>query len=292
MVKKGMGKTSLVQEPCSDLTDSKGVYSQKMRVRVKRERPSLAAWIAALLITMLVVYLLSMDATKPVVVESVSTAQRITREVKLEAQQLYLIVMSKCVSEEEARIMAAGFTSRGAAGYVHEGDDGWYVLGAAYESEREAERVAGSLKKDEAIETEILIISADSVIMRITAPEIQISAIAQADEILRSQSFQLGNIALQLDRGEIKPAAARTLCGVAATEAHDGAVALEGIPGALENELCAALISQLKRLESMLKTVDQTTIIDAADLSGMLRCAQIDNFIKHCTLQNDLLTRA
>lgn len=292
MVKKGMGKTSLVQEPCSDLTDSKGVYSQKMRVRVKREHPSLAAWIAALLITMLVVYLLSMDATKPVVVESVSTAQRITREVKLEAQQLYLIVMGKCVSEEEARIKAAGFTSRGAAGYVHEGDDGWYVLGAAYESEREAERVAGSLKKDEAIETEILIISADSVIMRITAPEIQISAIAQADEILRGQSFQLGNIALQLDRGEIKPAAARTLCGVAATEAHDGAAAIEGIPGALENELCAALISQLKRLESMLKTVDQTTNIDTADLSGMLRCAQIDNFIKHCTLQNDLLTRA
>ncbi len=60
--------------------------------------------------------------------------------------------------------------------------------------------------------------------MRITAPETQIAAIIEANQILRNQTQQLGAMALQLDRSEIRPDAARTLCGLACTEASDAQV--------------------------------------------------------------------
>ena len=46
-------------------------------MRVRRERPSAVSWGIALVITMLIVYILTLDAGRMVVVESVSAAPRI-----------------------------------------------------------------------------------------------------------------------------------------------------------------------------------------------------------------------
>lgn len=257
-------------------------------IRVRRERPTAVSWAIALAITMLIVYLLTLDVGRNVVVESVSAAPRITREVSVDKQEMYIISMCKCNSAAEARMQAAGFTARGAAGYAYEADDGWHVLGAAYDREKDAKRIAQRLKDDEGIEATVLTIGADSVAMRITAPETQIEAIINADQIMRDQTFQLGDMALQLDRGEIKPDAVRTLCALAATEAGDAAKTIQGIPGAAENGLCAALIDRLNHLKSLLDAIIKRNDTSTTDLSGMLRCAQIDNFIGHCGLQAGL----
>ena len=249
------------------------------RVRVRRERPTAVAVAIALLVTMLVVYVLTLDLGGPDVVQSVAAAPRVTREIEFEALEGWCVAMARCDSQQEARLQASAYVDRGAAGVVAELDGAWRVLGAVYDSEKEAARIAKRLKDDEGIPAEVTPVRAEALTLRITAPEAQIDAIAGADALLRSQTGQLGQVALQLDRGDILPDAARALCALAATEAADAAKGLSAIPGAGENGLCAGLIGRLEDLSEMLSTISANKAATGAGLSGMLRCAQIENFL-------------
>lgn len=258
------------------------------RVRVRRDRPSALSWTIALAVTMLVVYLVTLNAGKPDVVESMSAAPRVTQTVVFESMEMYFVSLAQCATAEEARIQASGFTYRGAAGSVYEAEDAWHVLGAAYESQRDAQRIADRLNDEEDIPAALVHVSVDALNMRITAPETQIAAIIEANQILRNQTQQLGAMALQLDRNEIRPDAARTLCGLACTEASDASKLLQAIPGATENGLCAALIERLDLLSEMLNAIASSTQDSSAALSSMLRCAQIENYMGLCALQRSM----
>lgn len=258
------------------------------RVRVRRDRPTALAWSIALAVTMLVVYLATLNAGRPDVVESVSAAPRVTREIEFEKLEGWCVSMARCDSPESARIQASATTARGAAGDVALLDGAWHVLGAVYASEKDAERVAGRLKKDAGIDAQVLRLAADGLRLRITAPQRQIDAIAGADALLRAQAKQLGEVALQVDRGEIGADAARTLCAVAASEAAEARAALDALPGAAENGLCAALIARLDALAAMQDAVAKDGRTTGAALSGMLRCAQVETFLGHRAMLGEL----
>lgn len=249
------------------------------RVRVRRERPTALAWAVALCVTMLAVYVLTLNAGQPVVVESVAAAPRVTREIEFEALRGWCVCMARCDSEQEARLAAAAYSGRGAGGYVVMMDGAWLALGAAYESEKDAARIAGRLKDDAGVCAEVLRLEAEGLTLRITAPQAQIDAIADADARLRKQTWRLGELALQLDRGELRPDAARALFAVSSQETAEAAQALAGIPGARDNSLCAGLIGRLEALSDMLSTLSGNAEARGATLSGMVRCAQLQNFI-------------
>ncbi len=249
------------------------------RVRVRRERPTALALAVALCVTMLVVYVLTLDAKGPEVVQSVAAAPRVTREITLEPLSGWCVSMATCKSQQEARLQASAWVGRGAAGCVREFDGEWRVLGAIYDSRREAERVSKRLTDDEGIPAEAVPLEAKAIKLRVTAPQTQIEAVAGADALLRAQTRQMGAAAMQLDKGEINADAARTLCALAATEASEMAEALGAIPGAAENALCTGLEARLIELAQMQDTVAGSVRADATALSGMLRCAQIENFM-------------
>lgn len=255
------------------------------RVRVRRDRPTALAWAVALCVTMLVVYVLTLNAGRPDVVESMASAPRVTRQLEFEALEGWCVRLARCETDEEARLRAAATVGRGAAGYVAPLEGEWAVLGALYESERDARRVAERLASQEGIEADAVPLGADSLKLRITAPQSQIDAIAGADALLREQTRQLGQMALQLDRGELRPEAARTLFSVAAAEAERTAAALSAIPGAGENGLCAGLIERAEALAGLLDALSAAGAEGGATLSGMVRCAQMENFVKQVELQ-------
>ena len=256
------------------------------RVRVRRERPTALAWAVALCVTMLVVYVLTLSAARPDVVESVSAAPRVTSEIELPALEGWCVSMARCGTPEEARLQAAAYSARGAAGYVVRLEDAWQVLGAVYDSEGEAGRIAERLSREAGLEAGVIHLKADGLKLRITASEAQIEAVAGADAALREQARQLGQIALQLDRGELGGDAARTLCAVAATEAERAAGSLESLPG--ENRLCAALAKQLVTLAGMQQALADSGSETGATLSGMARCAQVAGFLGQWELQAGL----
>ena len=256
-------------------------------MRVRRERPTALAWELALCVTMMVGYVLTLNAGKPDVVESMAAAPRVTREIQFEALTGWCVCMARCDSDQAARLAASAYSHRGAGGYVTPLDGGWAVLGAVYDSERDAARIAQRLSEEAGVPAEAILLEAAPVKLRITAPQAQIDAIAEADALLRQQGGRLGEIALQLDRGELHPEAARTLCAVAAEEARGAAQALSAIPGAADNALCAGLIARLAALADMESTLSES-LEQGASLSGMIRCAQIESFIGHREMQNAL----
>lgn len=248
------------------------------RVRVRRQRPSAAALAVALCVTMLVVYVLTLGLEGPEAVEDVAVAARVTREIGFEALEGWCVRMAACETSQAARVEAAKWVGRGAAGYVAELDGAWAVLGAVYDSRREAERVAQRLASEAGVPAEVVRLRAEPVRLRVTGPEAQIDAIAGADAMLRSQAERLGGLALQVDRNEITPDAVRALCALAASEATRAGEALSGIPGSDGNALCAGLVDCLAALRDGLRAIADGDQSGAA-LSALLRCAQLECFV-------------
>lgn len=258
------------------------------RVRVRRERPTALALAVALCLTMLVVYVMTLDAKSPrgrvSEAASLADAPRVTREIALEPLSGWCVSMAACASPREARLQASAWAGRGAAGCVRQLEGAWRVLGALYDSRKEAERIVRRLNDEDGIPAEALPLEAEGLTLRVTAPGDQIDAVAGADALLRAQTRRLGETALQLDRGEISPDAARALTALAATEASRMAERLAAIPGAGENGLSAGLLKGLEALARMQADLAHSAPGDATSLSGLLRCAQIECFLDHRAL--------
>ena len=257
----------------------------KSHVIVRRERPTALAVSIALMVTMLVVYVLTLEAARPDAVERVSAAPRVTREIEFAALEGWCVSLGRWDSADQARAEAARFTDRGAAGRVCAIDGRWHVLGAMYDSRKQAERVAETMGGD--IPAEVVALTAKAVRMRITAPDRQIDLIVAADGLLRDQVWQLMSVARQLDRGEIQPEAALTLCALSASEGKALGEKLGYIPGAEDNALCAALIDALNEAAARIEDVRAGGQGGAA-LSGLIRLAGIDGFLRLRELQTGL----
>ena len=86
-----------------------------------------------------------------------------------------------------------------------------------------------------------------------------------------------------------RPAVLCALFAVAAQEVAQAGQALSSIPGAAENDLCAGLIARLDALGDMLGTLTASTGAKGASLSGMVRCAQIQNFVGQWEMMKELV---
>ena len=230
------------------------------RVRVRRERPTGVAVAIVLCVTMLMVHGLTLNMKGPDVVQSMAAAPRVTRQIEFEKLEGWCVAMARCQSQQEARLQASAWTGQGAAGYVTELKDGWAVLGALYDTRKEAERVARRLREDEDIPAEAGQLAADGLTLRITAPQIGADAV-------------------------------RALCAMAASEAGEAARGLAAVPGAGENALCAGLIERLDALAELQQAVADSEGPTGASLSGMLRCAQLEGFLGQWRMNVELAGR-
>ena len=236
---------------------------------------------------MLMVYMATLPAARPSRVESLPAAVRVTREVDFEALEGWCVSLYRCADAAQARIQAAGAVADGLAGCVAELNGETHLLGAMCASERDARRAAEPLRQS-GYDAEVVCLSADRLRLRVTAPESQIDAIAAADAMLTAQAAQLGEIARQLEGGEMRVEAARTLCALASSEAGALRDQLSAGYGASENALCAGLIAQLDALAERMSTL-ATGASGTAALAGMSRCAQLETFLAHWTLRRDML---
>lgn len=257
------------------------------RVRVRRDRPSVLAWTLALAVTMLAVYLITLSVPGEEAAEDVSAGVRVTREIDLQGMTVYFADMGVYPDEWLARTSAAEYAGRGAAAVVHEGADGFHVLGAGYALEADAKRIAGRLGEQEGIESGVLELTAPKRLLRVTAAEGDVDAIVDADRILRAQLDQLNTLALQVDRGEVSVSSARTLAKVAASEVRAAKKRLEDIDGGEDQPVCASMIAQLARLEKNLGAAAQRNLTPA-EISGKLRCCHVDGTIRLIEFLNEL----
>lgn len=259
----------------------------QQRIRVRRERPSALSWAVALAVTMLAVWLITLDARQPDRVEDAAAGVRVTRQVDLDGLTVHFADLGGYATEWEARVAAAEYTLRGAAGVVRSHEGAYRLLGAGYRLEADAKRIAARLGEQEGVEAGVLTLSAPAAALRVTASEKDVEAIAEADFALRQQLDQLSAMALQVDRDEISFASARTLARVAASELRKARKRLEEIPGSADQPVCAAMIGQLRALEENIAAVTGG-LRSGAELSGQLRCCHVDGTLRLIDFLNGL----
>lgn len=257
------------------------------RVRVRRDRPSALSWSIALAVTMMAVWLITLNVPGAEPAENATADVRVTREVDFEGLTVWFADLGAYPDEWQARVAAANYTGRGAAGVVCAHEDGYHVLGAGYELESDAKRIAERLGSQEGVAANVLAKSAGTVSLRITAPESDVEAIIGADIMLRQQLKQFNTLALQVDRNEISFASARTLARVAASEVRSARKRLQKISGGEEQPVCAALIGQLQAMEDNLSIVT-SGLKTGAELSGQLRCCHVDGALRLIGFLNTL----
>lgn len=248
------------------------------RIRVRRDRPSALTWALALAVTMLAVYLITLSAPIEEEAQDASADARVTQQITLEGMSMYFADLGAYPQQWRARVAAAAYTARGAAGAVYADGDGYHVLGAGYAFKADAERIAQRLS-EQSISASVLELSAPQISLRITAAQRDVAAIAEADSVLRRQLQQICALALQIDRGEVSASSARTLMKVSAAEARSARKALEAVRGSEDQPICTSLIRQLGALDQRLSQAAECSG-DAAELSGQLRNCHVQGCIE------------
>ena len=244
---------------------------EMQKVRVRRDRPNGITWAFALAVTMLFVYLATLAIPEK---DAEPVGAQITRAIQLEPVSAAFVSLGAYPDALNARVAAAEFMQRGAAGFVlmHEGK--YHVLGAAYQDLASAKFQADALSTREKLPAAAFTIGEDGAKIRVTAPEFAVNAIADAESTLRIQLGQLGAIADRLDRNQITAPQARTLAAVAHSELHRAETALESTAG---NALCQTLCANLIAIEFSLQSIQ--SLETAAEISGRLRFSQIQGLL-------------
>lgn len=178
-----------------------------MRTRLVRVRRQVRTpvWALVFLMAAMALYIRSslpaIQAKRDVPDSGEERGERVSREVKLEELSIYLVSLGRYEARSSARVEAARYVSRGAAGYVLE-DEALEVIGAGYETQEAAARVADQLTETEGLTCRVIVRSGPEVTLRMTADQTQIDAFVQAEKALREVSSSLGQLSFAIDRGE------------------------------------------------------------------------------------------
>ncbi len=146
------------------------------------------------------------------------TSARATLVIELPAANIYCACFGTYGDAGTARVEAARYVVRGAAGFVRPQGDTYLVLASAYGTEGDARSVCTHISEDEGISTSVFAFSAEPVSVRVTATERQLAALAAAVDALGRYPEDLNALALRIDGGELDSKTARALTEVSLTE--------------------------------------------------------------------------
>ena len=178
------------------------------RVKVRRERPAAAAWALAVLLTALFVFLIARGAGTQSGEETPESAPRRAYALTFAPLETHLVQFGAYEDALSARIEAARYMPRGAAGYVLEGSL-YRVIGAGYDSRQDAQGVCERLREEEGMEASVYSLSSGEVELTIQGTQAQVEALTQAETALRNAAAQLNETAFGYDRGELSSEDAR-----------------------------------------------------------------------------------
>ena len=146
-------------------------------VRVRRRRPAVRRAVILLLITLCAyLYMIALRGDPVQAILDARDEERVRREVALDGLEIHAVRTAVCDSAETARVEAARYIPRGAAGYMLQ-EETWHILCAGYETEAQAKTVRDRLRAEENIACDVLGLVAEKVSVYVTAAPSQIDAL-------------------------------------------------------------------------------------------------------------------
>lgn len=240
-------------------------------VRVRR-RTKTTPWVLMFLMIAMAMYIRVslLDYAKMQAKEaSAGAGERVTREIELKEAEIHLVSFGGYDTQERARIEAARYVPRGAAGYILD-DERLEVIGAGYASREDAERVCAQLAAEEGITCRVISLESPEVTLRMTAGKEQIGAFVRGEAVLRETAAALGQLAFSVDRGEAGSEQAAAVVGTHLEKVAEAIEALKDAEGT-GSELFDWLGGQLESLKEQLTQIRKET-----------RTMMISSRLKHC----------
>ncbi len=255
-------------------------------VRVRR-RPGAVTWALTMMMAAAFVYVrVSLPVKERLPLAAADPGERVTREVEIEALDIWLISFGGYSTESGAKVEAARYVSRGAAGYILKEETLLEVIGAGYTTREEAETVCARLAAEEGLDCRIIGRSSSKVKLRITAGVKQIEAFLQAEQALRKAAGVLGQLAFSIDRQEANVEQARSVLRAQQEMIGEAAQALsmqmEKEAGGIFASLSALVEAAEEQIEELL------AVRKIMALSSGLKHCFLDLTMREMALMNEL----
>ena len=262
------------------------------RVYVRRRGPCPAVWLTLLMMAALMAFVFFARPTIQALTVDLDQAppseERVTQEVSFAGHEIYLVTLARMEDAALARVEAARYVPRGAAGYVFSEGGSYQVAGNGYATQEEAEKVAASLGEAEGIEAGVVRRGAEGALLRVTATQAQLSALVEGEGMVRRLGQELATYALALDRGERQAPVLRAALSLSAQEAAQAGARLSKAAGEDPNPVAAGVIELLTQLSddlSLLATEEQDTPLS---FSSKLKYAYLLTALNHIDFLNEL----
>ncbi len=257
-------------------------------VRVRR-KPRTVVWAVLLMLAAMALYirvsLPMLNGMREQTADAVSRGERVTREIVIDALNVYLVSFGGYNVESGARVEAARYVSRGAAGYVLD-DDQLEVIGAGYATREEAEKVCAQLRTEEGLNCKVIERSCPRVAMRITAGTGQIEAFVNAEQVLRSAASALGQLSFSIDRREATVDQAADVIRTQRDRAHETAKTLRAQSEGSDHPLFSGVAEILEEAEQQMQQMLEET--SAMTLSSRLKFCHVDLRVREIDKINQL----
>lgn len=257
-------------------------------VRVRRRPGGLLRAMIFLVLAMALYIRATLPGERGILTEAASEAPdagRVTREAVLEAMELHLVSFGGFAEDREARVEAARYVSRGAAGYIMEAER-YYVIGAGYARLPDAERACVHLESDEGMTCEVISLYAPAVRLRMTADSGRIQAFIGAQQMIRSSAGLMGQLSFSIDRGETSARQALGVIGRQTEEAKEAARRMQGRSGEAEAPVVGAYRELLGELTERMEEIGSAE--SAMELSSRLKHLHIEFGVREIELMNGL----
>ena len=256
------------------------------RVRVRRDHPYAPAWTLVMLLTALTMYLVTEGVSVPGQQEVSAPVEQVNWEIP--PQTVSLIVLSRAGDEAAARIEAARYVARGAAGYILPGSSEYLIVGAGYDSADEAAGVMKKLSEEEKLTASIATREAAGLSVRLTGSRAQVEALIGAETALGHATGSLGEAAFSLDAGTLQLSGAREALLSARAEAKKAREALVKAEGSQPNLASQGLVNLLSSLEDACTTMLFDAQTSPLFFSSQMKYNHIDLRLRHIDYINRL----
>ncbi len=170
-------------------------------VRVRRVEPVRRAAALFLLALGAFVWLTARRGDPVAAILSARDAERTAAQVVFDPLALHAVRTAVCDSEAAARVEAARYASRGAAGFILRREV-WHVLAAGYDTAEEADAVRDGLREKEGMSCDTVSLVCGPARLRVTATAEQTAALTGCEAALRDRG-RAGEAALGAGGGPV-----------------------------------------------------------------------------------------
>ncbi|MEG2859995.1 MAG: hypothetical protein RSA12_08880 [Clostridia bacterium] len=255
------------------------------RIYVRRRGPCPALWLVLALVMALAAFVFfARPAIQSVSVnlgEAPASGARVTREVRFADLSAHLVELARTSDQAQARVEAARYVARGAAGYVLTDEAGSAVIGNAYDRAEDARKVKENLLEAEKIEARVRCVAAPELTLRITGTDAQMGALTGGEDALRALTGALSAHALALDQAEVEPLLIRAALSIEAEEAERARARLAAAAGATPNPVAETWMGLLDRLKAACEKLSRDEQATPLTFSSQIKYAFVDMRLAH-----------